>query len=127
MSTERSEKSILNAGLIAASSLPETMVWRNNTGMAWIGDAIPTRMGQSVRMQSGMVLLRDARPFRAGLVGSADVLGVTRGRAVALEAKDATGRMSDAQMKFKGAFEAAGGFYGLFRHEDDLVQMIRGL
>ncbi len=123
----RSEKSILNAALVSVSALPETMIWRNNTGMAWSGTQVPTRPGSTVVIRPGMVVLMDARPVRFGLAGSGDILGVSKGRALAIECKTLTGRQSVDQGKFQRAFEAAGGVYVLARHEDDACNAVRRL
>lgn len=121
---DRSEKSILNASLVAVTAVAETMAWRNNTGMAWQGLQRPLRVGQMVRIERGMVLLCEARPITFGLPGSADILGVRRGRGFALEGKARRGRQADTQARFQAAFEGAGGLYGLFRSEDEALAIL---
>lgn len=123
--TDRSEKSILNGSLVAVSALPDVLAWRNNTGMAWQGQQRPVRVGQTVVVQRGMIILTDARPITFGLPGSGDILGVQAGRAFALEGKTRTGRQRETQMKFQAAFERAGGLYGLFRSEDEALAILR--
>lgn len=119
-----SEKKILNDSLIAVSALPDTMAWRNNTGMAWQGEDVRVGVGQTIVVTRGMKILRDARPVTFGLLGSGDIMGVTRGRAWALEIKDANGRQADSQMKFQRAFELAGGSYKLVRSAEAAEEFI---
>ena len=121
----RSEKAIQNDTLIALSALPETMVWRNNTGLAWQGIEIKARVGSTIRVTEGMVILKDARPVKFGLLGSADILGVHRGVAVAVEVKTATGRQSEQQRHFERAWTAAGAAYVLARSPEEAVRAVR--
>lgn len=122
--TERSEKSILNAALVAVTSRPGVMAWRNNTGMAWQGDKLQVRVGQTITIRPGMTVLTDARPIIFGLPGSGDILGVNNGRGFALEGKTRTGQQRETQRKFEAAFTRAGGFYGLFRSEDEVLDLL---
>lgn len=117
--TERSEKAILNASLIAVTAIEQTMAWRNNTGMGWQGERRNVGVGQMLRIERGMVVLVDARPIRFGLHGSPDILGLTRGIAFGLETKTRSGRQSDEQRAFARAFAAAGGRYELVRAVED--------
>jgi hypothetical protein len=125
--TGPSEKKILNDSLIAVTALPDTMAWRNNTGMAWQGEEVRCGVGQTLVVQRGMKILRDARPVQFGLLGSGDIMGVTAGRAWALEIKNAKGGQADSQMKFQRAFELAGGQYRLVRSADFAVSFIEGI
>jgi hypothetical protein len=120
-----SEKSIMNLGLVATSSVPETMCWRNNTGVAWQGARIQAGAGSKITVQPGMVILADSRPIRFGLVGSGDVLGVTSGMAWAHEYKSASGAQREDQLKFERAFTRAGGAYRLIRSAADAEAHIR--
>jgi hypothetical protein len=89
-----SESAILLEVLMAVSRLPETLVWRNQTG------ALRNRAGRLVTF---------------GLVGSPDIIGVMRGRAIGIETKSASGRQSITQKRFEQAWRAAGGIYVLAR------------
>lgn len=119
-----SEKKILNDSLIGVTAVPDTMAWRNNTGMAWQGEEVRCGVGQTIIVQRGMKILRDARPVQFGLLGSGDIMGVTAGQAWALEIKDAKGRQQDSQIKFQRAFELAGGKYQLVRSAEAAVEFI---
>lgn len=110
-----SEKSVQNDGLIATSAVPETLCWRNNTGMGWQGRRVQVGVGQRVSVAPGMVILAEARPIRFGLVGSPDVIGCTAGQWWGHEYKSVTGSAAEDQHKFKRAIERAGGEYRLIR------------
>ncbi len=98
-----SEAKIQARILLAIGSLDGIYVERRNAG-AFMG------MG-------GMV--------RAGVAGVADILCVVNGRAVALEVKTATGRLSADQRRWRAAWESAGGFYEVVRSPHDALKAIR--
>ena len=95
------EGAVVNEILVAVTKLPGGMFWRNNTGA-----------------------LRDARGrwVQFGLVGSGDILGCYRKRAVSIEAKTATMKQSQAQIRFQSAWEKAGGVYILARSAEDALK-----
>ena len=110
--------------MLAIGALPFVRIFRNNTGMAWVGKA--TKLG------GGKVLIEDARPLHAGLIkGGADLIGWTVreirpedvGARVAvftaIECKDGSGRANDDQRRFLQAVEDAGGIAGIARNEQD--------
>ena len=113
--TGGSEKKRLNDSLIRVTALPHTMGWRNNTGMAWAGRDMKVGIGTMVRVAAGMKVIADAYPINFGLLGSGDIMGLTAGQAWALEIKDSDGQLRESQVKFKRAFERAGGQYELSR------------
>lgn len=121
----KSEKAILNETLVAVSALPETLIIRNNTGMAWQGRRLNLRPGETVRVTADMVILTNARPIHFGVEGSADGIGVSQGRGLAVETKTATGRQQDNQRNFERAWVKAGGLYILARSPDEAVAEIR--
>lgn len=98
-------------------------VFRNNVGTGWAGSAHVCRgRPETVTLNPGDVLVRKARPLRAGLcVGSSDIIGwravvVTPdmvGRSVAIftavEVKSQSGALTTEQQRFLGAVEQAGG------------------
>lgn len=100
----------------------DTRVFRNHVGQGWHGAHL--RIGRAVRLDllPGDVVVRNARPLNAGLcVGSSDLVGwrtvvvdesmVGRDIAVfaAIEAKSASGRLTQEQKRFLDAVRAAGG------------------
>lgn len=80
--------------------------WRNNTGVA------ETR-GYTIRYGLGN--------------GSADLIGVFRGRFVAVEVKTPSGRQSDDQRRWELLVESKGGVYAIVRSEDDARQLLANL
>lgn len=122
-----SEKAIQNLGMVATSAVPETMCWRNNTGMGWQGARIGASPGSRLEVQPGMVILADARPIRFGLVGSPDVLGCTAGHWWGHEYKSLTGAAAEDQHKFRRAIERAGGEYRIIRTVEDARQHVESL
>lgn len=102
------------------------VLFRNNTGMAWSGDAR--------RLPDGSVLVRNPRPFHGGLCrGSSDLVGwrsveITQdmvGQRVAvfcaIEVKSPRGRTTEEQQTFLANLRAAGGFAGLARSVQDAL------
>lgn len=78
--------------------------WRNNTGMAWIGD----------------------HPVRFGLPGSGDILGLLPdGRFLSVECKSETGRQSEDQKRFQENIEQNHGVYVLAYSVEDLEEALR--
>ena len=101
----KSETAILREILIAVTALPGGMFWRNNTGQT--------------RMDGGNFV-------SFGLIGSPDILGVYKGRAIGIEVKNAKGKQSPSQVNFQTKFTLAGGLYILARSVDDVMEKLDG-
>lgn len=114
-----SEKRVLAETLIELSAMPQSLLWRHNTGQAWQGRRVEGRIGSMVRLEPGMAVLRNAHPVRFGLEGSADIIGVIRGHALAVETKTESGKQRDAQIMFERAWVKAGGIYILARSAEE--------
>jgi hypothetical protein len=114
-----SEKAIQNEILVDVSSWDETLVFRNNTGMAWQGERLKLAPGSTLTVEPGMVVLRNGRPVKFGLEGSADILGSAMGWALAIEVKTDVGRQREQQGKFQTAWQNAGGLYIIARSVAD--------
>lgn len=123
--TDRSEKAIQNDTLVALSAEPDTLVWRNNTGQAWQGQRIERPIGSTVKIEPGMVILRNARPVTFGLPGSPDIIGVSGGIPLGDEIKTLTGRQAQMQRNFQARWEQCGGLYLLSRSPEEAVQALR--
>ena len=83
---------------------------------------------QQVTMYPGDVLIRQARPLRAGLcVGSSDIVGIQKGtgKFYGIECKSDTGRLKPEQQVFGDAVIRAGGIWGVARSEDEAVEILR--
>lgn len=85
---------------------PVACFWRNNTGVA------ETR-GYTIRYGLGN--------------GSADLIGVFRGRFVAVEVKTPTGRQSEDQKRWQALVEGKRGVYAIVRSENDARELLADL
>ena len=99
--TPKLEGDILGEVLVAVTALPETLAWRQNAG--------------TLRSPDGKRFIRSAIP------GCADVIGVRRGRAIAIETKTVIGTQRETQRRFQIAWERAGGFYTVAGSADDAL------
>lgn len=121
----RSEKSILAQTLVDVSALPETLFYRNNTGMAWQGKRVrDVYPGTNIPIPPNVTVLVDARPVRFGLEGSGDIMGTFKGSAVAIETKTESGPQRTAQERFEIAWKKAGGVYLLVRSPEQAVNSL---
>lgn len=120
-----SEKRVLADTLVALSAEPDTLLWRNNTGQAWQGRRVEGRPGSTVKLEHGMVILRNARPIRFGLEGSGDIIGACQRRPLAVETKTLTGRQRESQIMFERAWVKAGGIYILARSATEAKERLR--
>jgi hypothetical protein len=132
---EMKETNIQNEIMIALSKAGAT-IFRNNVGVGWAGKAEKQTQVRMVQVHAGDVVVRNARPLRAGLCkGSADLIGwmpvmITQemvGETVAVflapEIKTKTGASSDAQVRFINAVNNSGGRAGVARNSSDAVQI----
>jgi len=123
--------------LIRLAVAKASTMFRQNTGMAWASDTVfkPTIKTQ-VMMQPGDVLLRGARPLRAGLcVGSSDLIGWTSIRVTqemvgrllavftAIECKVPGKNATDEQQIFIDNVRKAGGFAGVAHNEKEALDI----
>ncbi len=82
---------------------PRWRIWENHTGMAY----------------------RNGRPIRFGLVGSGDILGITRGGIfLALEVKTGQARQTEKQRAFEEMILKYCGIYRLIRTIADVDRLI---
>lgn len=112
-------------------------LFRQNTGMAWVGKVEKGYPGKRVVLAAGDVVIRNARPFHAGVVGMSDlggwmpqeVTGDMVGSTVAVysqvEVKDG-GRPTTEQIAWIDAVKAAGGRAGVARNDEDLIAILSG-
>lgn len=77
----------------------DLVLWRNNCGVA-------ERNGHVIR-------------FGVGNPGGADLIGIFRGRFVAVEVKTPTGRQSEEQRTFQQLVERKGGVYVVLRSVEE--------
>lgn len=119
-----SERRVLAETLVALSAMPQTLIWRHNTGQGWQGRRVEGKPGSTVRLEHGMVILRNARPVKFGLEGSADIIGAHAGRPLAVEMKAENGRQRESQILFERAWVRVGGIYILARSAEEAVSAL---
>lgn len=131
---------LMHRVMLAVGRLPRVRIFRNNVGLAWVGNGRPitiTGKPRSVTLQPGDVVLRGARPLHAGLIkGSGDNIGwVSRtiepenvGETWAIflsaESKDGAGRLEPDQQKWIDNVRNAGGIAGVVRCEQDMIDLV---
>ena len=82
------------------------------------------------RMNVGEGLTKDGRFFSTGVPrGFSDLFGVRKsdGRAVFIEVKTPTGRVSAQQSKFIKSMRACGAIAGICRSVEDAITLIKGV
>lgn len=110
-------------------------LFRQNTGMAWVGSKVE-RGPRNVRLGPGDIVLRNARPFHAGfegwsdlggwspLVVTSEMIGTTVAVYSQVEVKQ-NASPTDQQIAWINAVNKAGGLAGIARSEDDLRAILR--
>lgn len=134
----RERESAIMHRILLACSKGATRLFRQNVGTGWVGKSCRFSRAETVIVQPGDVLLRNARPLHAGLCeGSSDLIGWTTveitadmvGRRVAvfaaLEVKTPLGAATVEQKQFITAVSAAGGIAGVVRSERQAEDMLR--
>ena len=125
------ETNIVRKIMLAIGINPNIRIFRNNTGSAWIGASVKFNKRQSVNVEAGDVLIKNARFFNAGLcVGSSDLIGMKSteitsdmvGQKIAIftaiEVKQPNGRTSKEQINFINMVNSLGGI-AFIAHSDD--------
>jgi hypothetical protein len=116
-----------------ASSLGARL-FRQNTGMAWVGAKVE-RGPRTARLGPNDIVIRNARPFHAGFEGWSDLGGWTPvtvtpemiGTTVAVYAQvevKLNASPTDPQIAWIDAVNKAGGRAGIARSEDDLRSIL---
>ena len=127
------EKELLNRTLLDLP--PNCRLFRNNVGKTWTGQLVDRK---NTPNNGVVVVIKNARPFHAGLVkGSSDLIGWTRvtitpemvGKEVAIftamEAKTGNTAVSKEQKNFMAQVKNAGGIASIFRTVARAVQIIK--
>ena len=130
-----SEGDLMRRLQIRASELGARL-FRQNTGLAWIGKAEQFHAPRMIRVNRGDVLVRNARSFRAGFKGMSDIggwvpvtithemVGMTFARYAQVEVKFGDGRVSTEQAAWIKAVSEAGGRAGVARSVEDLEKIL---
>lgn len=113
-------------------------LFRQNTGMGWIGKAERGYPGKVVKLGPNDVVIRNARPFHAGFDGlsdlggwtpitiTANMVGSTFAQYAQVEVKFGKDRATKEQLSWIDAVNAAGGRAGVARNETDLSEILFG-
>lgn len=104
------EGHIMDAVRLALGREPGLCLWRNNIGVAEMRGA-PGQRAHVVR-------------FGVGSPGGADLIGLYRGRFLAIEIKTPTGRLSAEQRTFGQLVTRLGGVYAVVRGEAEAVELL---
>jgi hypothetical protein len=123
------ETNIVRECLIRASKL-NARLWRQQSGMGWIGKTVRIDKPQMISVAPGDVVIRQARPFHAGFEGLSDTGGycMVDGLPVItqVEVKTATGTVRPEQRKWISFIRSIGGRAGIARCADDVDRIIAG-
>lgn len=92
---------------LALGRIPGLVLWRNNVGTA-------ERRGYTIR-------------FGVGGPGGADLIGLYKGRFLAVEIKTPAGRQSQEQRQFQQLVENLGGTYVVLRSVDEALAWSQSL
>ena len=101
------ETEVMREILVAISALPGALFWRQQSGV--------------FRSMSGR------ETVRVGIPGMADLGGVYRGRAIQIEVKTPSGRLSKDQERWKNAVERVGGVFAVARNPADALSVLAAL
>lgn len=136
-----SETKVVVPSVMLEISRRGATAFRVNTGTGWVGSGKPVRITRAVTvtLQPGdMVLRGPVRPLHAGLVkGGSDIIGwqarkitpdmvgLTIAQFLAIECKDAGGRLSPEQSVFLDNVSAAGGLAGVAKSPEDARKILK--
>lgn len=96
------------------SLLNRCLLYLAEFGRAWANDT------------PGLAYTRDGTPFKSGLKGSSDIIGLLKpnGQLIAVEVKTGTGKLSKEQRAFGTMVETMGGIFVCARSVDDVANRL---
>ena len=97
------ETDIMRSVMLALSEAG-CLIWRNNVGVLKNAAGIPIKFGLCV--------------------GSSDLIGLYRGRFLAVEIKTPTGKATPEQLRFIEAVKRHGGIAGIARSPQDALDLL---
>lgn len=134
MSDHVSESTILNRVMLALTNIG-CRVFRNHTGLGWQGEVHRFMKHQQIYVVPGDVLVRNARPLKAGLCNggsdcigwrsveiTADMVGKRVAVFVAIETKSEVGTLTHEQRNFIHEVQKSGGIAGCVFDADLVVK-----
>ena len=114
-------------------------IFRNNVGLGWVGQQVKVTIPTRITIGPGDILLKNARPFHAGLCeGSSDLIGWTPIKITqdmvgktfavftAVEVKTPIGKATEIQQSVLAAVKDAGGISFIGRSETEALEGLRG-
>lgn len=111
------ETPLINRILVAHGARPDVRLWRNVTAYAWVG--------KKIGYFGKRVVLDPCQPIEAGLCeGSSDIIGICRGRFVAMEVKTGRQQPTTKQKRFIAQVLALGGIAGVVRSVEDATALL---
>ncbi|MGZ2448266.1 hypothetical protein ACVIRO_001020 [Rhizobium ruizarguesonis] len=123
--------------LQAFASTLGARLFRQQTGMGWVGKIERFNMVRKVEVRPGDIVIRKARPFHAGFEGLSDLggfvsvvvtpemVGSTIAQYTQAEIKLDT-MATKEQLAWMNAVKKAGGRAGIARNEEDLKRILFG-
>jgi len=131
------EGNLMKSIMLVLGKIPGVRIFRNNTGKAWIGQSVQFTKTQTITVEHGDVLIKQARFFIAGLcVGSSDLIGFKSvevtpemvGQKIAIftagEIKTKTGTVTPEQKRFIEMVNQFGGIAFVARSEEEAEHFI---
>ena len=100
------EMDVLRSIQLALSEVG-AVTWRNNSGVLKNPAGIPVKFG-------------------IGNPGGSDLIGIYKGRFLAVEVKAAKGKPTPAQVNFIEVVKRNGGIAGVARSPEDALELLRG-
>jgi hypothetical protein len=121
------ETNILQLCRIEASNCG-ALVWRNNTGKAYAIDTVKAliKAAFTLNLQAVKNAINKLRIISFGLcVGSSDLIGMYRGRFLAMEIKIPGERLTVEQQNFIDIINAKGGIAGVVTCPEDVRSLLK--
>lgn len=132
-----SETNLVRLIMLRASQM-NNRLWRQQTGMGWIGKSTQIKQLQTVTLNPGDVVIENARPFHAGFEGqpdtggwvsvivTPDMVGQRIAIATQIEVKTETGAKRKKQIAFGEMARSMGVRFGFARSVADAERIMRG-
>lgn len=130
-----SDRAFLNRILLACAR-ENVRLFRQSVGLGWIGRSWRAPSRQTVTVEPGDVVIRQARPFKTGVEGMSDLggwrtieitpdmVGQKIAQVVQFEAKEGTGRLTPEQKNWLDQVSKAGGVAAEIRALDDALSAL---
>lgn len=113
-------------------------LFRMSTGLFWAGKSRKFDKTETITVQPGDVLIRQARPVKTGIEGmpdgggfvsvtiTADMVGKKFARSLWVEDKTGSGRATTEQKAFIQMARSMGALAGVARSDEDVARIIAG-